>query len=148
MSAQSAVFSGFRPTISRSVPRQSIEVSFLDAGSWVSEVLQTLAELEDLPPNWDSYGSVPPQPASLHAARQFLARFPSSSIPAPTVTAVPGGAVGFHWRAEERHLEIEFLPSGEAEFLRSAGNGPDSIEEGTLDAPESQRGLWNWLLGF
>ncbi len=148
MSAQAAVFSGFRPKIKRSMPQQSIQVSFLDAGSWVGEVLQMLAELEALPANWDSYGSAPPQPAALHRARQFLARAPVARVPAPTVTAVPGGGVGFHWRVEERDLEIEFLPNADAEFLKSGRAGKTPGEEGSLIGPDDERELLNWLVGF
>lgn len=148
MSAQAAVFSGFRPKVKKSTTQQSIEMSFLDAGSWVSEVFHTLTELENLPVNWDSYGSEPPRAPALRAARQFLTRVPSLGVPVPNVTAVPGGGVGLHWRVGERYLEIEFLPSGKAEFLKSIGSDESSAEEGSLDVQSSQADFWRWLVGI
>lgn len=146
MSSQAAVFSEFQPKIRRSASRQSVEISFLDADSWVADVLQTLTQFEKLPPNWDSYGSPPPRSPSLDAARRFLMCAPLAGVSAPTVTPVGGGGIGFHWRVEDRHLEIEFSPSGEAEFLKCIGSDEASIEEGSLQPPESQRDLWNWLV--
>lgn len=148
MSAAAAVFSGIRPKQERRATQQSIEVTFLDAGSWVSEVFRALTEMEALPPNWDSYGSPPPHPSALRTARQFLAGVPAVGIPAPKVTAVPGGGVGLHWRVAERDLEIEFLPDGKAEFLKSVGGDESSSEEGPLDARRNQKELWKWLGGF
>lgn len=148
MSAQAAVFSDFRPRVKKSASQQSVEVSLLDASSWVSEVFQTLTQLEGLPVDWDSYGSEPPQAIALRTARQFLTRVPSSVVPAPTVTAVPGGGLGLHWRAGERTLEIEFLRDGQAEFLKCIGANQTSAEEGSLDPRHGQRELWKWLVGF
>jgi hypothetical protein len=148
MSAQAAVFSGFQPKVRRGETQQSIEVSFLDADSWVSEVFQELTELENLPSNWDSYGSAPPKPDALRAARQFLTHVPFTEIPIPSVTAVPGGGVGFHWKVADRGLEIEFLPDGKAEFLKSTGTNAALMEEGCLDVKQAQRNLWKWLGGI
>lgn len=148
MSVQAAVFSGFQPKLRRTATQQSIEVSFLDADSWIGDVLQTLAEMERLPSNWDSYGSVPPVAAALNAARGFLVRTPFMRVPAPTVTPVPGGGVGFHWRIEGRSLEVEFLPDGGAEFVKCDGDNQDSIVEGLLKGGETQRNLLNWVAGF
>lgn len=148
MSAQAAVFSGFQPKVQRSASQQSTQVIFLDVGSWVSEVFQALTGLEGLPPNWDSYGSPPPQASALHTARQFLAGVSAAGIPAPNVTAVPGGGIGLHWRVADRDLEIEFLPDGKAEFLKSVGADESSLEQGPLDARRDQSELWKWLGGF
>jgi len=147
MNAYAAVFSGFQPTVKKSTTQQSTEVSFLDADSWVTDVFQRLTELESLRTNWDSYGSEPPQPSALRTARQFLTQIPSTGIPAPTVTAVPGGGVGLHWRLGDRGLEVEFLPDGQTEFLKSFGTDDSSVEEGSLNPREIQRPLWKWLVG-
>lgn len=147
MSSQAAIFSGFQPKIKKSTSRQSIEMCFWDADSWLTEVLQKLRELEQLPANWDSYGSVAPQIAALQAARQLLAAVPSAQLPAPSVSAVAGGGVGFHWTVGGKDLEVEFLPDGNVEFLRTTDDDESSIVEGQLDTPEDQKRIWSWLSG-
>jgi hypothetical protein len=147
MSSQAAIFSGFRPKITKSASRQSTEICFWDADSWLTDVLQNLRDLERLTTNWDSYGSAPPQLQALQAARQFLASVPTTRLPAPSVSAIAGGGVGFHWKVGGKDLEIEFLPDGNKEFLRTTNDDESSIVEGPLDTPEDQKRIWNWLSG-
>ena len=147
MSAQAAVFSTFKPRIRRGVPRQSIEVTFLDASSWIAESLQALVRLELLTEGWDSYGGLPPKGAALNAARTFLGAVPVHKLPPPCISAVADGGVGFHWRIADRDLEIEFSPEGTGRFLKSAGRREDSLEGGELALQEQYWALWNWLLG-
>jgi hypothetical protein len=148
MSAHAAVFSAFRPKEEKGTTEQSVEVAFLDVGSWVSDVFSALTELESLTANWDSYGSPPPQAPALRTARRFLARVPVVGIPAPRVSPVAGGGIGFHWRVVDRDLEIEFFPNGGAEFLKSVGDDETSSQEGPLDTLQDNRELWKWLAGF
>jgi hypothetical protein len=63
------------------------------------------------------------------------------------MTAVPDGGVGFHWKIDHRDLEIEFLPDGTVEFLKTTANGNRSIEEGAITSCEDWKALWNWLVG-
>lgn len=147
MSSRAAVFSSFRPSTRRSTPRQSVEVYLWDASSRLTEVLQRLRELERLPANWDSYQSQAPQMKALQAARQFIAFAPWARLPAPSVSPVPGGGLGFHWKVRERDLEIEFSPDGSAEYVRTTGDEESSIVQGVLGSPEAQEAIWEWLLG-
>jgi hypothetical protein len=147
MSAQATVFAAIRPKVKRGAPQQSIEISFLDSGSWIAEALQSLSRLEGLPTNWDSYGGESPQPPALQAARMFLASIASPRVPAPAITAVPDGGVGFHWKFDNGDLEIECSPGGSIEFLRTTRNGNVSMEEGTLRTDDDWALVWKWLLG-
>ncbi len=147
MSAQAIVYAAIDSKPTRSTPQQSIEISFLDSGSWIAEALQSLSRLEGLPANWDSYDGEPPQPAALQAARMFLASITSLRVPAPSITAVPDGGVGFHWKVDHRDLEIECLRDGGIEFVKTTVNGEVSTQEGTLRPTDDWASLCNWLLG-
>ena len=93
-----------------------------------ADVLFDLQTLSHLAPDWDSYGSSPPDKGILDKAEAFLLSLPTGT-PSPSVVPVSGGGVQFEWY-EDCYLEIEFQPNGGIEYL---GVLPDGIlEEGQL----------------
>jgi hypothetical protein len=137
----------FRPKSRRHLLSQWSEIRPLeDFSPWVLQCLRKISTFETLPDDWDSYGSRPSQPAAIRAAIKFLLEVPVGRVPEGSVSPVPGGGVGFHWRVADRDLEIEFLADGTAEFLKSSRTNPEKTEEGALSDFSDTR-LWRWLAG-
>ncbi len=79
--------------------------------------LRRIAELMRLPDNWDSYGSIPIQPAAARRAIQVLLAAETEFPPPPRIVPVSGGGLQIEWAYGNRELEIEMLPDGSVEFL-------------------------------
>jgi hypothetical protein len=136
---------GFRAKTQRRQPAaQWSKIKLLDEFSpWVITCLRKIASFSELEQGWDSYGSDRIQPAAVVAATRFVAEIPLDRVPEASVSPVPGGGIGLHWKVADRDLEIEFLPNGTAEYLKIAGG---KSEEGTL-SDFADRSLWSWLAG-
>ena len=93
----------------------------IDAASWVIVTLDALDELEQLPQNWDTYGSDPIHPASLYKARALVANIGINTLPTPQVIPVSGGSIGLVWKLGRKELELEVKPDGAIEYLRTVG---------------------------
>jgi|SRR5450755_1011450 len=127
----------------RPAPQWS-EIRLLEEFSpWVLTCLRKIASFSELGEGWDSYGSARVQAPAVMAATRFISEIPLDRVPEASVSPVPGGGIGFHWRVADRDLEIEFLPNGTAEYLKSGG---EKSEEGTL-SNFADRNLWRWLAG-
>ena len=136
---------GFRPKYQRRRPApQWSEIKLLEEISpWVLICLRKIASFSDLEQGWDSYGSSRVQPAAVMAATKFISEIPVERVPEPNVSPVPGGGIGFHWSIAGRDLEIECLPNGIVEYLKTCG---EQSEEGTL-SDFGDQSLWRWLSG-
>jgi hypothetical protein len=146
MATKPVVDINFRPKLRPSKLSQWSRIRFLDATNrWVPECLEQIGTARALAADWDSYGSNPVTEAAGKTATRFLSELPAELVPQPHVSAVPGGGLGFHWRAGDRDLEIEFLPDGTAEFLQSEVS-TGRRQEGTVEN-FSDRRLWQWLAG-
>jgi hypothetical protein len=148
MSATAAFTTAFRPKLKRQRVRQWSQIKLLDDVSpWVPDCVLRISEFARLPQDWDSHGSDPVTSSALKAALTFLSQSPLELVPEPSVSPVSGGGLGFHWRCDGRDLEIEFLPDGRAEYLKTlkAGEHVESVE-GTITTFH-EKSLWNWLAG-
>lgn len=117
-----------------------------DGTSWLPEARAEIAQLERLEENWDSYGSRPIQPAAVNGAIRFIFAIPAKLVPAPHISPIPGGGIGFHWRMAGRDLEIEVTPSGTIEFLKSYPGGDKEPEEGAL-VDVGDYSILRWVAG-
>jgi hypothetical protein len=114
---------------------------------WVGDCVARISDLSQLPADWDSYGSNAITEHAIRAALRFLAEAPLRLIAEPSVSPVPGGGIGFHWRVDTRDLELEFSPSGGIEFLAvEKSTDGDTHQEGVLQ-DLSEPKLWHWLSG-
>ena len=150
MSATAVFATPFRPKspVTRR-PAQWSKISLLgDASPWVLTCLAKISEFSQLPANWDSYGSNPISGAAVKMSLRFLFEAPMLLISEPTVSPVPGGGLGFHWRVENRDLELEFTPDGSVEYLKTDQIDKQDItpQEGTIQDLSDKR-LWLWLAG-
>ena len=148
MSTTVVFATAFTPTIRSRRPQLWGKIRLLeDAGPWVPECVARISEFSRLPQDWDSYGSSPVAERAMKMAFRFLAEAPLSLIPEPSVSPVAGGGVGFHWRAENRDLELEFLPDGAVEFLKTNHAEPREVAEEGLVENFMDTKLWQWLRG-
>lgn len=147
MSAHAALV-GFKPRIEKSTSnRWGVIRPLEETGSWVPAVLEKIEGLAKLPADWDSYGSIPLQLTAITGARRFLLEAPSNILPAPHVTLVPGGGLGFHWQVENRDLELEFKPTGTVEYLKTTMGAEQPVSEEGILASLSETQIWSWLVG-
>lgn len=106
-------------------------MSVADVRTLLLKFQNKLCELENLPSGWDDEDSPPPSPDILFAAESLMERLLlacssnrepldcHAEIPLPFASPVPGGALQFEWRSEQRYLELEFIDSNTVAFLLS-----------------------------
>jgi len=147
-------FSLATPSIERFGQSQWSSVTFLDAiAPWVLETLSRIEELKGLGDNWDGYGSPRIQPATLAQARRLAVSVGMQELPAPFVSPVSGGAIGFHWRVGRRELELTVLPNEQIEYLKVLDQDlerEDAMQAGVLPPNRgSEVGtMLNWLIAL
>ncbi len=96
----------------------------------LSRMLDKLAELSELPENWDGYGSPGIQPVVKETASDLIETLHKAGAPMPHFAPVSGGGIQLEWRKKNRELELEILPNGEIAFLKAPE--PGEMEEGIL----------------
>jgi len=101
---------------------------------------------ENLPDNWDGYGSPPPPQRVVNISIKLLEAIPFDDLPVPHVVPVSGGGIQIEWSIGQRELELEILPDGSVEFLKAERGQP--LEEGKLTSVASSQvqSLLAWLI--
>lgn len=86
-------------------------------------LVERLAELAELEPNWDTYGAEPPSEKALRRALGAIQRTWMSLLPVTALPSVEGGIILVYSTDADRYAEIEFGNDGEvvAAFRRPAG---------------------------
>jgi len=128
-----------------------LDIAIAVVSRWVVEPIQTAVQLQQLPHNWDRDGSPPPSETAVNTAIQIIdnaARVGFDDFPAPHVFPVPGGGVQLEWRQGERRLEIEVLPTGEAEYLKLQPGLPGEEGEFPTWPPTQSKHIFEWLVAF
>lgn len=148
MSATATFATAFKPKLKRQRARQWSEIKLLDdVNPWVTDCVLRISEFARLPQDWDGRGSNPVTVVALKTALTFLEESPLELIPEPSVSPVPGGGIGFHWQTDARDLEIEILPDGRIEYLKTLRAGEQiKSEEGAMITFKDKQ-LWYWLAG-
>jgi hypothetical protein len=149
MSSATTFATAFRPKYRIASPQQWSKITLLkDASPWVPTCVTKITQFSELPQNWDGSGSDPVSKDALKMALRFLAEGPIHIIPEPSVSPVPGGGLGFHWRVESRDLELEFFPDGTVEYLKTNPAEGEDIkpQEGAIQDLADAK-LWHWLAG-
>jgi hypothetical protein len=71
--------------------------------------MASLAEVLSLPPDWDSYDSIPPTKEAGVTAEKLLAQLPDSTEACP----ISGGGIQLSFVLGDVEHEVEIGPSGE-----------------------------------
>lgn len=119
-----------------------------DLSSWQDDAVIGVLKISKLPQNWDSYNSPPPTKKAVDASINLLRDKYVSSIdlPAPFIVPISGGGIQIEWIIDDRELELEVLPDGSIEYLKSENKEP--CEEEKIAFPSSAEifSLLSWLL--
>jgi hypothetical protein len=103
-----------------------------DPPAWLEPTLRTMAELLDLPDNWNSYGANPIDPAQVAWALDLLARTMKLDSPTPTVVPTSHGGVELEWHLRGVDLEVHAIsPRGVYFYCQDHVRGTE--EERELD---------------
>jgi hypothetical protein len=129
-------------------PAQSISRALGVSGSVTRSELKTqrdISALQELPENWDTYGSPPIAMYAIEGARYLAGLASQSGLPAGRAVPVRGGGIQLEWRLGVKELELEVTPGGAVEFLKVSG---DAMSEGALPAYRDSQvsDLMQWLL--
>lgn len=112
-------------------------------------LVQRLLTLENLPKDWDSYGSQPPSKAAIAMGFTLLKGLDDGgleNLPMPRINPVSGGGILLEWESGQRELELEVLSDGDVRYLKIEGGEP--VQEDTVTHPmfSQMRGLLLWLM--
>jgi len=132
---------------------QSHVTTLGDPRPWLAEAHRSVSRLALLPDNWDGEGSPAPKPVVIEEALRVLSEIEPYEMPMAQIGPVPGGGLGIEWRLGERDLNLEILPDGSIEYLKSektaTGFDVDQMEDGQIprDQLAKVHQLARWLLG-
>ena len=87
------------------------------------KAIQKIAGFEQLPQNWDSYGSPKISAEVIDCAIELVTNSFDRG-PAARILPVSGGGIQFEWENGERELEIEFRPDLNIEYLLAEDGEP------------------------
>ena len=130
-------------------------VAEANLGPALQPTFDRLKELADLPPDWDSYGGLPPSPAAIAMARRVaegvvgaLARVGREDAVPGAVSPLADGGVQLAWHGAGRLVEIDIDPGGRLGYLHREGAGVDArYEEGDDVSWSEMIGLVRHVLG-
>jgi hypothetical protein len=120
---------------------------------WLVDARKRLGRLASLSDNWDGEGGLSLHPAAFDSARRLLEEIePYRELPPVHIGPSMAGGLGLEWRFESRDLDIDILPDGSIEFLKSSRLGSEfdvsNMEDGQI-SPENMkeaRRLVRWLI--
>lgn len=96
--------------------------------NWIYPLIVKLEGVLDLKPNWDSYGSLPIDPAYIDAAIRLLWTTMPSEMIEPQVIPTSNGRVQLEWHENGIDLEIEFVSLHRLNILFEDSNTGESLE--------------------
>lgn len=81
--------------------------------AWATPAVETLKQLLELPPNWDSYGTKSIEPELASEAMRLLTEIMSvGCVPLPAFVPTAEGGIQLDWAKRDMVLEIELSPHG------------------------------------
>jgi hypothetical protein len=125
------------------------------AGSpaWITNALSAISKLAELPAGWDGSASPPLQEAAKESAWRVLDALKRyEELPSPQVGPVVGGGLGIEWSHGARELDLEILPDGAVEYMKTeltTTGSIDHIDDGEIACPalgEQVQSLAMWLM--
>lgn len=115
---------------------------------WLEKSLIRIAEIEKLPPNWDSYGSPAPDHSICNLAKVLLFKISDFEGIDPFIAPVSGGYLFIEVKHKRRELEIELNdPSGIYASCLTVENSPrEETQEKTIALETEFKQMILWLL--
>lgn len=110
---------------------------------WQIHAVKAIVECSLLSANWDTYGSPAPTRVAKDRAINLVRSVGFEYLPTPDVVAVAGGGIQLEWVSGQRQLELEVLPDGAVQFLKTEDGDP--LEEGPVKGPAHVDSLLTWL---
>jgi hypothetical protein len=134
-------------------PQWSPVTSLWGSPAWLTDADKAISRLENLRVGWDGEGGPAPQPRAIHSAWEILSQIePYHELPPAHIGPTLGGGIGIEWHTETRDIDLEILPDGSVEYLKTVktSDGPDvnQMEDGQIP-PSSLRDvrrLVRWLV--
>lgn len=85
--------------------------------AWLNRVWQQCQVFLEYSPDWDTYGALPIQQATVEGAIELLTNIAGPGLPAPDVSPTPMGGVHFEWVVGSKALELTFFAPGRVSAL-------------------------------
>lgn len=76
--------------------------------AWIKPTLSAFRDVQELPPNWDSYGAKPSETGLINASLSLLTQIMDDRFPPPAVVPLADGGLQFEWHRNNQDLEIVF----------------------------------------
>jgi hypothetical protein len=96
----------------------------------IADALERLLRIEEVGPNWDSYGSMAPTHSAVMAAHCLIWAVHMASVKAGrgsdaphSILPLPGGGIQVEWRGEAGNIEVEVSSEGVLGCLLTRGSG-------------------------
>jgi hypothetical protein len=121
---------------------------------WLTDARRAIAHLVDLPIGWDGNASPAIQQSAIDSAWRVLSELERyDELPSPYVGPTVGGGLGIEWHCGSRELDLEILPDGSIEYLKThavpTDLGVGQMDDGQLPLNrlgEGVRRLASWLM--
>jgi hypothetical protein len=118
----------------------SVEDEFDIVPSWVEPVVRQLADLEQLPPGWDSHGGRAVTRHHSTRALNFLGQVMADNTLIPAIVPLADGGLQLEWRSPE--LEVDLISDDETdEPLLLVTDGHETMEYPVSEAVRVFRAL-------
>lgn len=108
--------------------------------------LRVITQLAQSEHDWDGYGSAPIQQEAVATAIEILKATDVVGPPTPRIGPVTGGGLQFEWSVGGRELELEVLPDGSLEWVKTDDDGVMSDGELPRFGADSAHQLIDWLM--
>lgn len=124
------------------------------AGSpaWAVDAYRAISRLAELPSGWDTQASPPLQESAKDSASRVIEELERyDELPSPHIAPTVGGGLGIEWHHGPRELDVEILPDGSMEYLKTEVRaiGGYQMEDGQVSPNslrEELRKLARWLM--
>ena len=102
-------------------------------GKWLKRFNDELDSLADLEPNWDSYGSQPPNALAIELARTVLRILNNINFVPTSLAPSPDEGVSISFLKGKKLAVIEYFNTGEIVAVTSTGDGSPRVWEVGVD---------------
>ncbi len=113
-----------------------------NAPGGVRRALRSIAEMTELPSNWDGYGAAPPAARAVAEAAVLIEAVGQASLQrlgervAPwTSSPIADGGLQLEWSGRGGRIEVQLGPDGAIGYLIEHGSGENPGYEEVEDAP-------------